>query len=119
MKKTTQTDGSTNMDTIRKAMLLGLGAISLTKEKAEEIIDDLVSRGEVSRKDQNEMVDRLLKEAEAQKDELERKVATTVQKAMDDLGLPTQKDFKGIVRRLEEIEKALVAMKKGDGGITT
>ncbi len=30
------------MDTLRKATLAGLGALSLTKEKAEEIIDHLV-----------------------------------------------------------------------------
>lgn len=39
------------MDVVKKAMLLGLGVISLTKEKAEEAVDDLIKRGEVSREE--------------------------------------------------------------------
>ena len=33
------------MDVIKKALLVGLGVISLTKEKAEEMVDDLIRRG--------------------------------------------------------------------------
>jgi polyhydroxyalkanoate synthesis regulator phasin len=106
------------MDAIRKAMLLTLGAISTTKGKAEEVIDELVKRGEISRVNRSEMVDRLLKEAETQKGEFEREVLATVQKSMNDLGLPTQKDFKRIERKLAEIEKALDAMQKIKGGTT-
>lgn len=95
------------MDTIRKAMYLGLGAISLTKEKAEGIIDDLVKRGEVKEKDRTTVLGRMLKEGEMQKNELEGKVAASVRKVMTDMGLPTQKDFKNILKRLDGIEKAV------------
>ena len=99
------------MDTINKAMFLGLGAISLTKKKVEEIIDDLVKRGEMNAKDRAVVVERLLKEAEMQKDELEGKLGASVQKVMTGMGLPTQKDFQGILRRLDGIEKAIGTMK--------
>jgi len=95
------------MDTIKKTMLLGLGAISLTKEKAEGIIDDLVKRGEVKEKDRTVMLEKLLKEGEMQKNELEGKISASVQKVMTSIGLPTQKDFKNILKRLDGIEKAI------------
>ncbi|WP_448589209.1 hypothetical protein [Thermodesulfobium sp.] len=36
------------MDLISKALLMGLGVVDITREKAERLIDDLVKRGEVA-----------------------------------------------------------------------
>jgi len=95
------------MDMIKKAMLLGLGVISLTKEKAQEVVDDLIKRGEVSKDERFKMVDTLLKEAEKQEEELTAKINETVQKVIAKMGLATKKDQEDISRRLEEIEKRL------------
>ena len=95
------------MDIVKKAMLLGLGVISLTKEKAEEVVDDLIKRGEVSREERFKMVDKLLKEAEKQEEELTGKISEIVQKAITKIGLATKKDLEDILKRLEEIEKRI------------
>ncbi len=100
------------MDPFRRAMFLGLGAISLTKEKAEEIIDDLVKRGEMSEDDRANIVGRLLQEAEMQKDEFEEKVAVSTQKALTAMGLPTLGDYQNVLKRMEGIEKAIGTMKR-------
>jgi polyhydroxyalkanoate synthesis regulator phasin len=101
------------MKSIEKALYLGMGAVSLTKEKAESIANDLVTRGEMSAKDRGAMVQRLIKEGEAQKGQLEKQVSVLVQKAVTDMGLPTQKDLKGISKRLDAIEKS---SKNADSG---
>ncbi|MBE0426691.1 MAG: phasin family protein [Nitrospirae bacterium] len=95
------------MDIIKKAMLLGLGLFSLTKEKAEEFVDDLVKRGEVTREERFKIVDKLLKEAEKQEEEMVGKISETVQKVITELGLPTKKELDEILKRLEEIEKKI------------
>jgi polyhydroxyalkanoate synthesis regulator phasin len=95
------------MDIIRKTMLLGLGLISLTKEKAEGVVDDLVKRGEVASEDRYKVVDSLLKEAEKQEEELTRKMTKSVQKVVADLGLPTKKDMDEVLRTLKSIEEKL------------
>ena len=104
------------MDTFKRALYFGLGALSLTKEKAESIADDLVKRGEMKDKDREKMVERLLKEGGAQKRVMEEKVSALVQKTMTDMGLPTQKDFKSIVKRLDVIEKAVSRTVSGKEG---
>ena len=104
------------MDPIKKAMYLGLGAISLTKEKAEGLIDDLVTRGEVKEKDRAKILQKLLKEGESQKNELEAKIASSVEKAMTGVGLPTQKDFNNILKRLDGIEKAIGTLNNAKEG---
>ena len=95
------------MDIIRKTVLLGLGLISLTKEKAEGVVDDLVRRGEVASEDRYRAVDSLLKEAEKQEEELNRRMTGSVHKVMADLGIPTKKDMDEILRTLKSIEQKL------------
>ena len=95
------------MDILRKTILLGLGLISLTKEKAEGVVDDLVKRGEVASEDRYKAVDSLLKEAEKQEEEFTRKMTNSVHKVIGELGLPTKKDMDEILTTLRKIEQKL------------
>jgi polyhydroxyalkanoate synthesis regulator phasin len=104
------------MDIIRKTMLLGLGLITLTKDKAEGVVDDLVKRGEVASEDKYKAIDSLLKEAEKQQDELNRKLTGSVHKVVADLGLPTKKDFDEILRALKSIEDKLASLNEKKPG---
>jgi len=52
------------MKAIDNAILAGLGAITLTREKAEEIVDTLIKKGEVARGDRKMAVDDLVSKAE-------------------------------------------------------
>jgi polyhydroxyalkanoate synthesis regulator phasin len=104
------------MNTIKKAMYFGLGALSLTKEKAEAIADDLLERGEMKAKDRGRMVEQLLKEGKTQKGMIEEKVSALVQKTMAEMGLPNQKELKNIVKRLDGIEKAIRTPDHEKGG---
>jgi polyhydroxyalkanoate synthesis regulator phasin len=106
------------MDTLRKTMLLGLGALSLTKEKAVTVADDLVARGEMEEKDRDRMVNNVLAEGQTQKRLLEEKVITIVQKVMTEMGMPTQQDYEDIARRLDGIEKAVHTQVGGKEGTT-
>jgi polyhydroxyalkanoate synthesis regulator phasin len=99
--------GGTTMDILRKTMLLGLGLISLTKEKAEGMVDDLVKRGEVASEDRFKAVEGLLKEAEKQEEEFTRKITKSIHKVIGDLGLPTRKDMDEVLKALRDIEKRL------------
>ena len=51
---------------INSVILAGLGAVSLTRDKAEEIIDHLIKRGEVEGKDRKVAIDDLILKAEDQ-----------------------------------------------------
>ncbi len=104
------------MDPMKKAMYLGLGAISLTKEKGEELVDELLKQEESTEKERTVLVDRLVKEGQAQKKTLERKVSESVQKAVTDSGLPTRKDFETIVSRLDGIGKTIDTLKEEKRG---
>lgn len=104
------------MDIIRKTVLLGLGLINLTKEKAEGVVDDLVKRGEVASEDKYKAVDSLLKEAEKQEAEFNKRMTGSVRKVMADLGIPTKKDMDEVLKTLKSIEQRLSQTGEKKGG---
>jgi len=100
------------MDFLKKAMLLGLGAVALTREKAEELVDELVKLGQVTKEEKSKMVNDMLKDAEKQEKVLAEKLTGAVQKMVPELGLTTKKDMEEISKRLDKIEKRLAKAEK-------
>jgi len=93
--------GEMGKKTINNVILAGLGALSLTREKAEEIVDTLIKRGEVSRKDRKATIDSLIAKAEDQA----RKFSDTMKaKAQQLLGVKREEHeaLAGEVERLRE-----------------
>lgn len=92
-------------DIIKKVFLAGLGAATLTREKAEEIIEDLVKKGELKREEKPGVLDDLLKAAEKRKDEMQNFVKEEVQKVLKTLNIPTGDEIEALEKRLKKYIK--------------
>ena len=92
-------------ESIDKIMLAGLGALSMTKEKAEKIFDDYVSRGQAERKSKTGFVKEVMDSAEKSKKELQKFVSDQVQGSLDKLGVVTKDDLKKIESKLDKLLK--------------
>jgi polyhydroxyalkanoate synthesis regulator phasin len=88
-------------DIIKKVFLAGLGAATLTREKAEEIIEDLVKKGELKREEKPGVLDDLLKATEKRKDEMQNFVKEEVQKVLKTLNITTKEDIDSLEKRLK------------------
>ena len=91
----------------RKAILLGLGALELTREKVESFVDELVKRGEASAKEKAGLIDELLKAAEKEEKKALEKISSALREVVSELGLATKEDLQAIERRLARIEGRL------------
>ena len=65
-------------ETMDKLMLAGLGAMSMTREKAEKIFDEYVSKGEVEKDKRSGFVKDLMDSANKTKGDLEKMVSEQV-----------------------------------------
>lgn len=92
-------------DLIKKGVLMGLGAATLTKEKAEQFVDELVKKGELSKDERPKVVQDLLDKAEEQEKELYDKISGQVNKAIAKLDIPTKKDFERLEKKIESLKK--------------
>ena len=92
------------LDILKKTYLAGLGLATLTRDKVEEIVDELVRRGEVAEKDRTHVVQDLLDRARDEQKKLSSSVRDTVQKVIGELGVPTRRQFLDLVSRVETLE---------------
>ena len=98
-------------DLFEKSMNLGLGLFLYSREKVEELVDGLVSKGEVSQKDARRFAAELIQKGREQREEMEKLVRDELTKVLGDenvarrTDLVTKDEIREIVR--EEIRRAL------------
>lgn len=90
-------------ETLDKLMLAGLGAMSMTKEKAEKIFDEYVEKGKVQKDQRSGFVKDVMDQAEKAKEDLEKVVAEQVEKALAKQPLATKDDIKRIEDKLDQL----------------
>jgi len=90
---------------IERILLAGAGAFTLTKEKAEKIVDDLIKRGEVARKDQAEFLKELLKRGKNTRVEIEKIVEKSMTNVLNKFNIPTKSDIDALMKKIESLKK--------------
>ncbi len=92
-------------DLITKTILTGLGLVSLTKEKAEELVKDLIKEGKVSESEGSKFVKKLLEKAEDSKKTIEKQMEKIVYDVLKKLNVPSRKDIIRLNSKIEELNK--------------
>lgn len=88
-------------ETLDRLVLAGLGALSMTRERAESMFDQAVQRGEEVRTNQDRYVKDLMDAAARTRTNLEDLVAKQVHSAMVTMNLPTREDLTRIEDKLD------------------
>ena len=89
-------------ETLDKILLASLGAVSMTRERAEKIFDEYVARGQAERGNRNGFVKELMDHADKARKDVEKMVSDQVQAAIGKLDLATKKDIERIEQKLAE-----------------
>lgn len=90
-------------ETLDKMMLAGLGAISMTRERADKIFDDYVSKGKIEKENRTGFTKALVDAAEKNRSELEKLVAKQVRETLETLNLPTREDLQRLEQKVDEL----------------
>jgi len=84
-----------------KSVLIGLGLLSMTREKAQQVVEELTRRGEVNRQEAQEWVDRLEQRGNEERQAIRKLVHDEVKAVIDGMGLATKQDLQDLAARLE------------------
>lgn len=76
-----------------KSMNLGLGLFVYSREKVEEFVEELVSKGEIAKKDARQFAGELVKRGEEQRDELKKLIKDQVAEALNYARLAKKEDM--------------------------
>jgi polyhydroxyalkanoate synthesis regulator phasin len=94
-------------DIIEKTLLAGIGALALSQQKAEELIDELQRRLNLGEEKSEKFLSTLRKAARNQQQKLEEVAQKEVQRTCSRLGLITREEFDGLQKKVQLLEKRL------------
>ncbi len=92
-----------------KAVLTGLGALSLTQKKAEEIVAELKEKYKMSEEEGKAFLDKVQGMAKEGRERVAEIADTEVKKVLDRVGLVPREEFDRLLKRVEELEKRVAS----------
>ena len=97
----------------RKMFLGGLGLASLTKERANEIAQELIKKGELSQSESKEFVLDLMDKAEKEKDKLiEEKIKPEIDKSLEKMNFASKKCVDDLEKKIDELGNKIDQLSK-------
>ncbi|WP_314588450.1 phasin-related domain-containing protein [Paenibacillus terrigena] len=96
-------------DLLNRSLSLGIGIIAQSKEQIEKTVEELVNRGELTRKESAEWVDELVKKGEEARLKIESNVMERVQRTMGEQQTRgvSREEFDELSQRLARLEQRL------------
>jgi polyhydroxyalkanoate synthesis regulator phasin len=90
-------------ETLDKLMLAGLGALTMTRERAEKMFDEYVNKGQAAREGRSGFVKEVLDSAEKTRAEFQKLVSDQVRLTVDSLHLASKEDVQRIEEKLDQV----------------
>ena len=98
------------LDLVKKAMLAGVGAITIVREKIESVADELIKRGEMAEGEKAkfvvDMTDKMVKEAQELKETIGR-TAERVSSSIRGAGEEKAGEIKALREELETLKNRI------------
>jgi polyhydroxyalkanoate synthesis regulator phasin len=101
---------------IRNSVYFGVGAISMTREKVEEVVAELVKKGEMTRGEGKRFSDEVIRSIERARKDIDSRIQKGTRKATEALNLVTQDEIKRLERRINRLRSDLRKVKEEPRG---
>jgi poly(hydroxyalkanoate) granule-associated protein len=104
------------LDTVRRVLMAGIGAVALAQEEIEEFVNKLIERGEIAEKDGrkliNEIVEKRKKKAQESTQAAQDGVDKRLEGLLDRLNIPTKSDIDALNVKVTELTNKVEDLKK-------
>jgi polyhydroxyalkanoate synthesis regulator phasin len=96
--------GQSIRDLIERTFLVGVGAAAFTKDRAQELVEEFVRRGQLSSEEGREMVDKLVARSRDEARSAMKKADSSLHGALRDMGLSTKREVEDLEARIRQLE---------------
>jgi polyhydroxyalkanoate synthesis regulator phasin len=104
-------------DLIERTFLAGMGAAALTKDRIQELVEELVSKGQMNADEGREVVDRLVARSREEARSVLKKADSSLHTAYRELGLGSKQELEDLSLRVEQLEHRVTLLEqKADAG---
>ena len=104
--------GQNIRELIEKTFLAGMGAAALTKDRVQELVEDLVHRGQLNSDEGREVVDRLVSRSREEARSVLKRADSSLQGAYRDMGLSTKRELEDLEFRVRQLEMRVQLLEK-------
>jgi polyhydroxyalkanoate synthesis regulator phasin len=91
-------------ETFERLILLQIGAAAATRERIEEVVENLIEQGRVQREEGKTLVDQVMGRARERSSGARSLMDATTQQGLRRAGLPTREDYEDVIFRVEQLE---------------
>jgi polyhydroxyalkanoate synthesis regulator phasin len=84
-------------------MMAGLGALTMSKEKAENIFDEYVSKGQAAKDGRTGFVKEVMDSADKTRSEFEKLVSDQIKKTVSGLHLASKEDISRLEGKIDKL----------------
>ena len=92
---------------LEKTLLTALGAATLSQKKAEEFLQDLKQKFNISEEEGKALLSKLQETARENQEKLEQRAHDEMKKACERLGVVTRDEFDKLKKKVSQLEKRL------------
>lgn len=96
-----------------RGFLATVGILSMTREKSQEMVDELIKRGELNREEGKQLVEKIVSRGQEEQEHLRRLVRQEVRAVLTELGIATGADIKALEAKLDAV---LQQSEQGEAG---
>jgi polyhydroxyalkanoate synthesis regulator phasin len=97
-----------------EALLAGVGAIALTKERADELVGELSEKGKLTQDDARNLVDEVMGRWRGDALRVGERAGSTLSTFLRELGLVTRREHEELELRLAQLEHRLRLVENRD-----
>ena len=99
--------GSSLRDLVEEVLFAGIGAVALTKDRTDELVDELTRRGRLAPREAREVVDDLTGRWRGEALRFGERTSSGVTGVLRELGLVTRREWEELELRLAQLEHRL------------
>ncbi|MFX3616958.1 MAG: phasin family protein [Sporolactobacillus sp.] len=92
---------------LKKIFLIGLGATVASKEKADQVLNDLSKSGSVAAEETKVFFEKLTEKGQSKKDHWQTDMKDGIKDALHDVGLTTDEEYLELKEKVETLEAKL------------
>jgi polyhydroxyalkanoate synthesis regulator phasin len=95
------------IELLEKSILTAVGAMTLTQKKAEELLQDMRDKLNISEEEGKAFLKKIQEAAAQNQQKLEEQAREEVQKACERMGVVTTDEFDKLKKKVAQLEKKL------------
>ncbi len=104
--------GGAVVEAVKKALTTSIGAMDVTREKVEELVDDLIIKGHLTKEERSQTVKDLLERAEERSREAKLWVEEQVRTAVKKIRPATEEEVNDLRAQVKNLQKTIAHLEK-------